>query len=110
MNKFETESRKNFKGDDIDDVIQTNYEIANSQFGMLKNLADTHLTMLKGQLKKLGVNKNKVLYPSVQIENADKYSKSVLEAERSIATLKDEISIAEKTRDFYAGILQEINS
>ena len=110
MNKFETESRKNFKGDDIDDVIQTNYEIANSQFGMLKNLADTHLTMLKGQLKKLGVNKNKVLYPSVQIENADKYSKSVLDAEKSIAILKEDISVAEKTRDFYAGILEEINS
>ena len=110
MNKFETESRKNFKGNDVDEVIEMNYDVAKSQFGMLKNLADTHLTMMKGQLKKLEVTKNKLLYPSTQIENADAYSKSVLEAERSIATLKEDISVAEKTRDFYAGILEEINS
>ena len=109
MNKFKTESVKNFKGDSYEDIIDNNFEIANSQFSALVQFTKTNESMLKSKLRNAKTEKRKVLFPGKPITDADQYAKSVLDAEKVIISIEEEIEAVKKAGKFYQETLDEIN-
>ena len=110
MNKFKTESVKNFNGNSFEDIIDNNFEIANSQFSALVQFTKTNESMLKSKLRSAESEKRKVLFPGKPITNADQYAKDVLEAEKVIIAIKDEIEAVKKAGKFYQETLDLINA